>query len=198
MTIATGYAPNRSNLGSVLHWFAVRAAVYFAVAIGSSILFLAGSAVYVAFSPAPDDAPPIHSPTRTNAPPISVPQEVFPKDGLVAGNDGGEAIAASKLLGLKIYGPGAEKIGQISEVYMDRRGKAEAVVVSLDGSYWAKKKWIAIPFKDVDLIFDKSPNITKIDRGVVPYGLPYLEHLPPGGSPFLPRGGNPADGKNNN
>lgn len=197
MTIVAGHALNKSNLGAVLHWFAVRAAVYLAVAVGSSILFLAGSAVYVAFRPALDVAPPIQNPTRTNAPPMSVPQEVFPKDGLVAGNDGGEAIAASKLFGLKIYGPGAEKIGQVSDVYMDRRGKAEAVVVGLDGSYWAKKKWISIPFKDVDLIFDKSQNTTKIDHGVVPYSLPFLEHLPLGGHPFLPLGGSTDDNKNN-
>jgi sporulation protein YlmC with PRC-barrel domain len=194
MTISTSYALSKSKLGAVLHWFAVRAAVYLAVAVSSSILFLAGSAVYVAFWPAPDVAPSIQNPTRTNAPPMSVPQEVFPKDGLVAGNDGGEAIAASKLLGLKIYGPGAEKIGQVSDVYMDRAGKAEAVVVGLDGSYWAKKKWIAIPFKDVDLIFDKQ-NTTKIDRGVVPYSLPFLEHLPLGGHPLL-RGGPANDNKN--
>jgi sporulation protein YlmC with PRC-barrel domain len=198
MTIAAGHALDKSNLGAVLHWFAVRAAVYLVVAVGSSILFLAGSAVYVAFWPGPDVALPIQNPTRTNALPMSVPQEVFPKDGLVAGNDGGEAIAASKLFGLKIYGPGAERIGQVSDVYMDRRGKAEAIIVGLDGSYWAKKKWVAIPFKDVDLVFDKSQNITKIDHGVVPYSLPYLERLPLGGDPFLRRKGSTDGDKNNN
>lgn len=195
MTISTGHALNKINLGAILHWFVLRAAIYLAVVVASSILFLAGSAIYVAFWPTPDVAPAVQAPVRTNAPPLSVPQEVFPRDDLIAANNGGEAIAASKLLGLKIYGPGAEMIGQVSDVYMDRHGKAEAVVVGLDTSYWRKKKWIAIPFKDVDLIFDKSQT-TKIDRGIVPYSLQNLEHLPLGGHPLLPWDGSHDDNKN--
>jgi sporulation protein YlmC with PRC-barrel domain len=56
---------------------------------------------------------------------------------------------ASKLVGINVYGPNNEKIGDINEVLVDRNGKAEAVVIGVGGFLGIGEKDVAIPFDQV-------------------------------------------------
>jgi putative membrane protein len=56
---------------------------------------------------------------------------------------------ASKLVGVAIYGPDDKKIGSVTDVLIDRQGKAEAVVVGIGGFLGLGEKDVAIPFGEV-------------------------------------------------
>jgi sporulation protein YlmC with PRC-barrel domain len=63
---------------------------------------------------------------------------------------------ASKLVGINVYGPNNEKVGDINEVLVDRNGKAEAVVIGVGGFLGLGEKDVAIPFDEVR--WSDSPN----------------------------------------
>jgi hypothetical protein len=56
---------------------------------------------------------------------------------------------ASKLVGLNVYGPNDEKIGDISEVLMDRNGNVHAVVIGVGGFLGIGRKDVALPFNSL-------------------------------------------------
>lgn len=56
---------------------------------------------------------------------------------------------ASKFMGLDVYGPNNEKIGDISEVLLDNSGNAKAVVISVGGFLGIGAKDVAVPFNAV-------------------------------------------------
>jgi sporulation protein YlmC with PRC-barrel domain len=56
---------------------------------------------------------------------------------------------ASKLVGVDVYGPNREKVGDINEVLIDRNGKAEAVVIGVGGFLGIGEKDVAVPFEQV-------------------------------------------------
>jgi len=56
---------------------------------------------------------------------------------------------ASKLVGINVYGPNNEKVGDINEVLVDRTGKAEAVVIGVGGFLGIGEKDVALPFDQV-------------------------------------------------
>jgi sporulation protein YlmC with PRC-barrel domain len=56
---------------------------------------------------------------------------------------------ASKLVGINVYGPNNEKVGDINEVLVDRNGKAEAVVIGVGGFLGIGEKDVAVPFDEV-------------------------------------------------
>lgn len=56
---------------------------------------------------------------------------------------------ASKLMGVDIYGPNKEKVGDVTEVLFDSSGVAQSIVVGVGGFLGIGEKNVAIPFKDV-------------------------------------------------
>jgi sporulation protein YlmC with PRC-barrel domain len=56
---------------------------------------------------------------------------------------------ASKLVGVNVYGPNNEKVGDVNEVLIDRNGKAEAVVIGVGGFLGIGEKDVALPFDQV-------------------------------------------------
>jgi sporulation protein YlmC with PRC-barrel domain len=56
---------------------------------------------------------------------------------------------ASKLVGVDVYGPNKEKVGDINEVLIDRNGKAEAIVIGVGGFLGIGEKDVAVPFDQV-------------------------------------------------
>jgi len=56
---------------------------------------------------------------------------------------------ASKLVGVDVYGPNNEKIGDIKEVLIDQSGNAQAVVIGVGGFLGMGEKNVALPFKSV-------------------------------------------------
>ncbi len=59
---------------------------------------------------------------------------------------------ASKLDGLDVYNPNNEKIGDISELIIDRGGKVEAVVIGVGGFLGMGEHLVAVPFEKVQWV----------------------------------------------
>src|SRR4051812_24637227 len=58
----------------------------------------------------------------------------------------------SKLVGLSVYGPNNERIGDINEVLVDRNGKVDAVVIGVGGFLGIGEKDVALPFSQVKFV----------------------------------------------
>jgi uncharacterized membrane protein YkoI len=58
----------------------------------------------------------------------------------------------SKLVGLTVYGPNNERIGDINEVLVDRNGKVDAVVIGVGGFLGIGEKDVALPFNQVKFV----------------------------------------------
>jgi sporulation protein YlmC with PRC-barrel domain len=56
---------------------------------------------------------------------------------------------ASKLMGVDIYGPNNEKVGDVTEVIVDRNGRIESVTVGVGGFLGIGTKDVAIPFDQI-------------------------------------------------
>jgi sporulation protein YlmC with PRC-barrel domain len=59
---------------------------------------------------------------------------------------------ASKLIGLNVYNDASEKIGDISELIVDRDGKLEAVVVGVGGFLGLGEHDVAIPYSQISWV----------------------------------------------
>jgi sporulation protein YlmC with PRC-barrel domain len=66
---------------------------------------------------------------------------------------------ASKLVGINVYGPNNEKVGDINEVLVDRNGRAEAVVIGVGGFLGLGEKDVALPFDEVR--WSDTPNAAR-------------------------------------
>lgn len=56
---------------------------------------------------------------------------------------------ASKLIGVDIYGPDDKKVGDVTEVLLDKSGKVEMITVGVGGFLGIGSKDVAVPFADV-------------------------------------------------
>lgn len=56
---------------------------------------------------------------------------------------------ASKLMGVDIYGPNNEKVGDVTEVLVDRNGRIASVTVGVGGFLGIGTKDVAIPFDQI-------------------------------------------------
>ena len=63
---------------------------------------------------------------------------------------------ASKLVGVNIYGQNNEKIGDVNEVLIDRKGNADAVVIGVGGFLGMGEKDVAIPFSAIQWKYDRN------------------------------------------
>lgn len=88
----------------------------------------------------PSSAPPAAS---TAAPATSTTK---PADTNLAGQG---KWRTSKLIGVDIYGPDDKKVGDVTEVIMDKTGKVEMVTVGVGGFLGIGSKDVAIPFDQV-------------------------------------------------
>jgi sporulation protein YlmC with PRC-barrel domain len=59
---------------------------------------------------------------------------------------------ATRLDGLDVYNPNNEKIGDISELIIDRQGKIEAVVIGVGGFLGIGEHLVAVPYDQVQWI----------------------------------------------
>ena len=58
----------------------------------------------------------------------------------------------SKLVGLAVYGPNNERIGDINEVLLNQNGKVDAVVIGVGGFLGIGEKDVAVPFSEVKFL----------------------------------------------
>ncbi|HLW90633.1 MAG TPA: PRC-barrel domain-containing protein [Roseiarcus sp.] len=56
---------------------------------------------------------------------------------------------ASKLVGVKIYGPDQKKVGSIKDILMDHDGNAQVIVMGVGGFLGIGAKDVAVPFKSM-------------------------------------------------
>jgi sporulation protein YlmC with PRC-barrel domain len=63
---------------------------------------------------------------------------------------------ASKMIGLNVYSPNNEKIGDISEILLDDNGNAEAAVLGVGGFLGIGTKDVAVPFKSLQWKMDRA------------------------------------------
>jgi sporulation protein YlmC with PRC-barrel domain len=74
--------------------------------------------------------PPASSGTN---PPAAQPSSPAPKSATIAPKAVGEMWRASKLIGLNVYNDQNEKLGDISEILLDKSGKVDGVVIGVGG-----------------------------------------------------------------
>ena len=60
---------------------------------------------------------------------------------------------ASKMIGLTVYNNDSEKIGDISELIVDRSGKLEAVVVGAGGFLGMDQHDVAVPYNQINWVY---------------------------------------------
>ncbi|CAM5767612.1 PRC-barrel domain-containing protein [Bosea minatitlanensis] len=89
--------------------------------------------------------------TNTPAPPSpAAPAPTTQSDKLPDNNLAGQGKwRASKLIGVDIYGPDDKKVGDVTEVIVDKTGKVEMVTVGVGGFLGIGSKDVAIPFEQV-------------------------------------------------
>ena len=64
----------------------------------------------------------------------------------------------SKLIGVDIYGPDDNKVGDVTEVIVDKTGKVEMVTIGVGGFLGIGTKDVAIPFEQVQ--WSEEPMVT--------------------------------------
>lgn len=101
-----------------------------------SATLLAGAAIAQTASPNP--------PSSTTAPAASTATKAAETN--LAGQG---KWRASKLMGVDIYGPDDKKVGDVTEVILDKTGKIEMVTVGVGGFLGIGSKDVAIPFDQV-------------------------------------------------
>jgi hypothetical protein len=62
---------------------------------------------------------------------------------------------AYKMIGLNVYSPNNERIGDISEILLDNHGNAQAVVIAV-GFLGINTKDVAVPFKSLEWKMDRA------------------------------------------
>jgi hypothetical protein len=72
----------------------------------------------------------------------------------------------SKLVGLNVYGPENEKVGDINEIIVDQNGKFDAVVIGVGGFLGIGEKGVAVSFGQ--LKFVNEPRRTTAPAGTAP------------------------------
>jgi len=70
----------------------------------------------------------------------------------------------SKLVGLNVYGPESEKVGDINEIIVDQAGKLSAVVIGVGGFLGIGEKDVAVPFAQLKFVNEPRRTTTTTDR----------------------------------
>ena len=71
----------------------------------------------------------------------------------------------SKLVGLNVYGPENEKVGDINEIIVDASGKLDAVVIGVGGFLEIGEKNVAVPFRELKFVDEpRRTTATTTDR----------------------------------
>lgn len=100
---------------------------------------------------APATSPPAAT-TTTTAPSTAMPGG----SGQFMTNLGRDQIRASKLVGVNIYGPDNERVGDVNDVILDRSGNAAAVVIGVGGFLGIGEKDVAVPYRMVEWSFTEA------------------------------------------
>jgi sporulation protein YlmC with PRC-barrel domain len=116
----------------------------------TSLAFALMSATAIAQTAAPAPAAPNAAPNSTMAPSTApaasgAQATLAPQNQAMRGN-----WRASKLMGVDIYGPDNEKVGDVTEVLIDSTGKITGVTVGVGGFLGIGAKDVAVKFEEVN------------------------------------------------
>jgi hypothetical protein len=84
------------------------------------------------------------------APVLALPALAEDSTGQFVTQQSQDQVRASKLVGVDVYGPDNVKIGDISEVLLNRDGTAQAVVIGVGGFLGLGQKNVAVAYKDLE------------------------------------------------
>jgi sporulation protein YlmC with PRC-barrel domain len=88
---------------------------------------------------------------QTSSPPTPAPAPAPAINEKAVSNLAGQGKwRASKVIGVDIYGPDDKKVGDVTEILLDKNGKIEMITVGVGGFLGIGSKDVAIPFADVD------------------------------------------------
>ncbi|MGK9236470.1 PRC-barrel domain-containing protein [Inquilinus limosus] len=87
---------------------------------------------------------------QTNQPATPPAQTGTATETVTADKMSADTWRASKLIGVGIYGPDDQRVGEVNEILVDRQGKAQAIVVGVGGFLGIGEKNVAIPFGEVE------------------------------------------------
>jgi len=65
---------------------------------------------------------------------------------------------ASRLIGLNIYNNANEKVGDISDIILDRSGKLESIVVGAGGFLGIGERDVAVPYDEIKWVYTPVPS----------------------------------------
>ncbi len=117
----------------------------------TSLALMLMSATAIAQTTAPAPNAPSAAPNAGSAPSTAAPAAsgtsatLAPQNQAMRGN-----WRASKLMGVDIYGPDNEKVGDVTEVLIDSAGKITGVTVGVGGFLGLGSKDVAIKFEEVN------------------------------------------------
>lgn len=110
----------------------------------TSVGFALLTATALAQTGAPN--PPSSSPPAASSPAPATQPAKLPDNNLA----GRGKWRTSKLIGVDIYGPDDKKVGDVTEVIVDKTGKVEMVTIGVGGFLGIGSKDVAIPFEQVN------------------------------------------------
>ena len=142
---------------------------------------LAATAVAQTSAPTPPSASPTPSaPAATTASKPATPATNLAGKGKWRG---------SKLIGVDIYGPDDKKVGDVTEVIVDKTGKVEMVTVGVGGFLGIGSKDVAIPFDQVSWsdqpITPPAPAPATTGSGSMPPSAPAASAAPAPRAPAM-------------
>src|SRR5215212_2768510 len=88
----------------------------------------------------------------------------------------------SKLVGLTVYGPNNERIGDINEVLLNQNGKVDAVVIGVGGFLGIGEKDVAVPFNEVKFLDQAQAQDTRAGTVASPTAPANTNTNMPGGT----------------
>lgn len=104
------------------------------------VAMLATAAMAQTSAPTPPSSAPV-APTATQSTASTTPETNLAGQG---------KWRASKLIGVDIYGPDDKKVGDVTEVIVDKTGKVEMVTIGVGGFLGIGSKDVAVPFDQVN------------------------------------------------
>lgn len=128
------------------------------------VLPLSAQSPSVAGSPSGVEAAP-PAPNPPTAPQAPSAPEASP--GRFITDQGATQFRASKFVGLSVYSPDNQRVGDINEILIDEAGAAQGAVIGVGGFLGIGEKTIAVPFSALEWVKTRPPVIGASGTGVI-------------------------------
>lgn len=109
-------------------------------------------------------APPV-APSATGQPPAAGATTQAPGAVSFLAQQTADQWRADKMVGLNIYGPKNDKVGDVQEILLNKEGRAEAIVIGVGGFLGIGQKSVAVPFNAVEWKMEAARTATAPANG---------------------------------